>query len=157
VWHERHAETAEARRRLEARVAELRRREDRLNETFIYRRAIDQATYERQRDRLAEEATLAKVEPHDAQLDELDVEGVLAFAEHLLANVARMWAEAALDQKQRLQRVLFRLGSPTAPTDLEPPKRPWCSSGWTRAQLGKQAKCPKRCPAGTTWYAGSVS
>lgn len=110
VWPARHAETAEARRRLETRVAELRRREDQLNETFIYRRAIDQATYERQRDRLAEETTLAKVELHDAQLDELDVEGVLAFAEYVLANVARMWAEASLDQKQRLQRVLFPAG-----------------------------------------------
>jgi site-specific DNA recombinase len=47
---------------------------------------------------------------HDARLDELDVEGVLAFAEHLLLNAARMWAEASLDQKQRLQRVLFPQG-----------------------------------------------
>lgn len=110
VWRERHAKAAEACKRLEARLAELRRRNDQLEEAIIYRRAIDQTTYERQRDKLAEEVALAEMALHDARIDELDVEGVLAFAEHLLVNVARLWAEASSDQKQRLQRVLFPSG-----------------------------------------------
>ena len=36
--------------------------------------------------------------------------GVLAFAEHLLTNAARLWMEASLDQKQRLQSVFFPEG-----------------------------------------------
>ena len=40
----------------------------------------------------------------------MDVEGVLAFAEHLLTNAARLWMEASLDQKQRLQTVFFPEG-----------------------------------------------
>ena len=47
---------------------------------------------------------------HDSRLEELDAEGILAFAEQLLLNVARMWADASSDQKQRLQRVLFPAG-----------------------------------------------
>ena len=35
---------------------------------------------------------------------------VLAFAEHLLLKVPRMWAAASLDQKQRLQQMLFPTG-----------------------------------------------
>lgn len=41
----------------------------------------------------------------DARLGEFAVEGVLAFAEHLMLNIARMWTEASTDQKQRLQLV----------------------------------------------------
>lgn len=70
----------------------------------------DRATYERHRDKLAEEATLVEITLNDARLEELDVEAVLAFAEHLLLNVARKWSEASLDQKQRLQHVLFPAG-----------------------------------------------
>jgi site-specific DNA recombinase len=110
VWQERHAEAAEARTRLDARLTELRRRKDQLDETFIYRHAIDRPTYERQRDKLAEETALAEMARNDARIDELDIEGVLAFAEHLLLNVAPMWSEASLDQKQRLQRTLFPKG-----------------------------------------------
>ena len=40
----------------------------------------------------------------------LDVDGVLAFAEHVLTNGARLWMELGLDQKQRLQQVLFPEG-----------------------------------------------
>ena len=72
--------------------------------------AVDQATYERQRDKLREDVALAKLELHEAELEEMDVEGVLAFAEHLLTNAARLWMEASLDQKQRLQTVFFPAG-----------------------------------------------
>lgn len=107
AWRERHAESAEARRRLEARLTELRDRKTSSTRLFC----IDaSSTYERQRDKLAEETTLAEMAVNEARLDEFDVEGVLAFAEHLLTNVARMWTEASLDQKQRLQSVLFPSG-----------------------------------------------
>nr|ADI23841.1 hypothetical protein [uncultured gamma proteobacterium HF4000_48E10] len=81
-----------------------------MEETFIYQKSIDQATYDRQRDKLREETALVEIELHEARLDELDVEGVLGFAEHLLRNVGRAWLEASLDQRQRLQQVLFQEG-----------------------------------------------
>ena len=37
----------------------------------------------------------------------MDIEAVLTFAEHLLTRVDRMWIKASLDQRQRLQRVLW--------------------------------------------------
>ena len=43
----------------------------------------------------------------DAKLEELDVQGVLAFAEHALTNASRLWVDASLDQKQRFQSVMF--------------------------------------------------
>ena len=40
----------------------------------------------------------------------LDVEGAVAFAEHLLTNSARLWMELGLNQKQQLPQVLFPEG-----------------------------------------------
>ena len=95
---------------IERRVATLGQRLDHVEEAFLYKNTIDQATYERQRDKLREDVALAKIELHEVELEELDVEGVLAFAEHLLTNAARLWMEASLDQKQRLQTVFFPEG-----------------------------------------------
>jgi hypothetical protein len=53
---------------------------DQLEEVFIYKQSIDYATYERHRDRLQEELTIANLELNDARIESLDVEGVLGFA-----------------------------------------------------------------------------
>ena len=45
-----------------------------------------------------------------ARLDEVEVEKVLDFAENLLLNTAEAWQRCSLEQKQRLQQVLFPQG-----------------------------------------------
>src|SRR5262245_54782338 len=71
---------------------------------------IDQRTYEQQRDRLRQEITLIEVQLADVVTDHLDVEGVLAFAEHLLTNAARLRLGLKSDQKRQLQQTLFPEG-----------------------------------------------
>ena len=110
VWKRHEADAIKLRKALEWRGTALQRRLDRLEETFIYKSSIDQATYDRQRDKLREEMALAEIDLYDARLDHLDVEGILGFAGHLLTNAARIWAEASLDQRQRLQQVFFPEG-----------------------------------------------
>jgi hypothetical protein len=44
---------------------------------------------------------------HATELEELDVEGILAFAERVLPSAANLWVQASLDQKHRLQRLFF--------------------------------------------------
>ena len=46
----------------------------------------------------------------DARLDEIDLDGILNFAQYLLKDVGRLWFEASTDQKQRLQQVIFPKG-----------------------------------------------
>ncbi len=41
---------------------------------------------------------------------QLDVEGILGFAEHVLTDAARLWTEVPLEQKQLLQGALFPEG-----------------------------------------------
>jgi site-specific DNA recombinase len=107
VWKSRQAEAVQARRAAQARSDALQRRLNEVDEAFIHEKRIDRATYERQRDRLREDIALAEMDCGDAKLEELDVLGVLAFAEHALTNASRLWLDASLDQKQRFQSVMF--------------------------------------------------
>jgi len=55
--------------------------------------AIDVTTYGRQRDKLREELTLAQIDRHAERIDELDVEGILAFAERILPRASDVWVQ----------------------------------------------------------------
>jgi hypothetical protein len=47
------------------------------------------------------------VSDRSGQLEELDVEGILAFAERILPRAADLWVQASLEQRQRLQQLFF--------------------------------------------------
>ena len=51
--------------------------------------------------------TLARIDRHSGQLEELDVEGILAFAERVLPRDADLWVQASLEQRQRFQQLFF--------------------------------------------------
>jgi hypothetical protein len=93
-----------------ARITLLRRREAALDDAYVFERRVDASTYERQRDMLREEIALVQIELEDARIDVVDIEGLLEFAEHLLANASRLWMEASPNKRQQLQRVLFPEG-----------------------------------------------
>jgi hypothetical protein len=59
---------------------------------------------------LRADIALAEMEFGDAKIDELDIEGVLAYAEAALTDASQLWSNASLDQKQRPQSVLFPEG-----------------------------------------------
>jgi site-specific DNA recombinase len=107
VWTGRQKEVMARRSALEEELRELKRRRDRLVEVYVYQQTISEEIYQEQMFKLSEAQTLAQMRLHDAQEAEVDVQAVLTFAEHLLTRVDRMWIEASLDQRQRLQRVLW--------------------------------------------------
>ena len=80
---------------------------DRLDEAFLFDRSIDIETYDRHAEKLREELTLARMDRHSGQLDELDVEGILAFAERVLPRASDLWVQASLEQRQRFQQLFF--------------------------------------------------
>ena len=110
VWKQKQVESLAQTTALNDQLTDLQERKDKLVEAFVYRKAIDQATYQRQLDKLNEEITLAEMAANDAKLESFDVEAVLNFSEHVILNAARLWMEFSLEQKQRLQRVLFPEG-----------------------------------------------
>ena len=79
-------------------------------EAFLYERTIDIERYDRHRDKLREELTLVQTDRHAAEFEELNVEGILAFAERVLPSASNLWVQTSLNQKQRLQRLFFPEG-----------------------------------------------
>ena len=110
VWKEKQAQNITLNASLRQHLEDLNQRKDRLEETFIYEKAIDRVTYERQLDKLNEQIMLAEMQEREAKLESYDVDAVLNFAEHVILNAARLWTEFSNDQKQRLQKVLFPQG-----------------------------------------------
>ncbi len=110
VWEQRRAEANDRTVAQQRRVSAIQQKMDKLDEAFLYSEAIDVTTYGRQRDKLREELTFARIDHHTDAVDELDVEGLLAFAERILPRASDLWVQASLDYKQRLQELFFPEG-----------------------------------------------
>ena len=110
IWEQRRAEANERTTDQERRVKAIQQKLDRLDEAFLYSESIDLTSYSRQRDKLREELTLAQIDRHTEAVDELDVQGILAFAERILPRASDLWVQASLDYKQRLQALFFPEG-----------------------------------------------
>ena len=110
AWEQRKAEVGTEAADAERQTKAIQQKLDRLDDAFIYAEAIDQDTYERQRDRLRQELTLTQIDKHSVDLEKFDVEGILAFAERVLPRASDLWVQASLNQKQRLQQLFFPEG-----------------------------------------------
>jgi hypothetical protein len=93
VWKDRQIEARRLRRDLESVVRLKQDRLDRVEEAFL--------------DQLRELVALAEIELSEMVIEQLDIDSVLAFAEHVVTNAARLWMELDLVQKRRLQQILF--------------------------------------------------
>ncbi len=110
VWHQRQREAEEFKEVRRKRKIRLEERKQRLVEAFVYQQALDPDTYRREMDRIREEEVMREVELYENRMDELDVEGVLAFAEHVVLNARRLWSEYDPQRRRHLQKVLFPKG-----------------------------------------------
>jgi hypothetical protein len=102
VWEQGRAEAKDRTTEQQRRVSAIQQKLDKLDEAFLYSEAIDVTTYGRQRDKLREALTLAKIDHHAEAVDELDVEGPGVRRTHpaarvrlVGAGVARLQAAAA--------------------------------------------------------------
>ena len=110
VWNRKQANAVALVRTFEKQMDELRERRRKLNDAFVFQQAIDRNDYEQMRNALQEEMAVAELNLGQARVGEVEVEKVLDFAENLLLNTAGAWQQCSLEQKQRLQQVLFPKG-----------------------------------------------
>ena len=110
VWKARkevvRAELVDAERRVKVIQGKL----DRLDEAFLFDRSIDIDVYDRHAEKLRQELTLIRMDRHASEVEELDVEGILAFAERILPRAADLWVQSSLHQRQRFQQLFFPEG-----------------------------------------------
>src|SRR5206468_5011561 len=110
AWREMQGEAKQRIAEIERRQKAIREKLDRLDQAFLFERTIDIDTYDRHRDKLREELTIAQMDRHSSELEEMDVEGILAFAERVLPSASNLWVQSSFAQKQRLQQVFFPEG-----------------------------------------------
>lgn len=91
-------------------IDSLEARLRRLDEAWLFERSIDEATYTEHRDRQRADLTLARLDLHAAQVEEIDVEGILDFAVHALSHSSRLWTAAPVAGRWDLQWGLFPSG-----------------------------------------------
>ena len=91
-------------------AAVIKQKLSRLDEAFLFERSIDIDVYDRHTEKLRQELTLLNIDRHADQVEDLDVEGILAFAERILPRASDLWIQASLEQRQRFQRLFFPEG-----------------------------------------------
>jgi site-specific DNA recombinase len=111
AWQGRKAEVGREADDGECKAKAIQQKLDRLDEVLLFAQSIDIETYERQRDKLRQELTLTQIDRHSVEVEKLDVEGILAFAERVLPRASDLWVQASLNQRQRLQQLFFPEGA----------------------------------------------
>ncbi len=99
AWREMKTDAAQRIAEIERKQKAIREKLDRLDQAFLFERTIDIDTYDRHRDKLREELTLVQMDRHSAELEEIDVEGILAFAERVLPSASNLWVQSSFAQK----------------------------------------------------------
>jgi recombinase-like zinc beta ribbon protein len=107
IWKARKAAVRDEVATAERAAKTIQEKLDRLDEAFLFERSIDINTYDRHAEKLREELTLARIDRHSGQLEELDVEGILAFAERVLPRAADLWVQASLDHDSGSNNYIF--------------------------------------------------
>jgi site-specific DNA recombinase len=110
VWRAKQADAVILARTVERQVDEIKERKHKLLEAMVYQQTITRSEFEEMRVPLDAELIALEENLRQARVCEVEVEKVLSFAEDLLLNVAGVWERFSLDQKQRLQEVLFPQG-----------------------------------------------
>jgi len=110
VWKQAQKQASDEQARLTWRLNGIQKKKDRLVEAHVHEQTIDAKTFRDHMDRLREQEATAKLERYGAELEDLDVGAVLAFAERTLCDLAGSWNRAEPPQKTRLQALLFPSG-----------------------------------------------
>jgi site-specific DNA recombinase len=110
VYRDKYNESLAVREKLERDLKSKREDKWKLNEAYIYRRAITENDFREMKEALEQEILTLEMKVNEARQDEFEIEELLDFSENLLLNAASLWNQSGLEQKQRLQQVLFPEG-----------------------------------------------
>lgn len=115
-------EISETRAAAGRRLLELRKRRDRMVEAFVYDQAVDRATYEAHLQRLDGEIQSVNLELSRTAVERLSIEELIALAKPLLTGSCELWQRAELQEKRRLQALVFPAGIRCSPEVLRTPE-----------------------------------
>ncbi len=106
VWTQRQGDAEELRSVLKRKLGQVELRKTTLVDRWLDGK-VDQSIYEESIGRITAEVESVRSELRGTELEHLDLELVLQFADRIILRPARLWVESSLEQKQRLQKTLF--------------------------------------------------
>lgn len=108
-WEQQHNEQVKVSERIDSEIVILRRRKDILIQKNAEGVLPDEDLKE-QLEAIKTEIMVKEVAKSESRTFELDLEAILAKAERVLVNVANIWLDSNLEDKQRLQALVFPKG-----------------------------------------------
>ena len=92
--------------RIEQDLKSLTERKNRIDELMI-KGIFDEETYKQKSEESRNEILVKQVELNETKIDLNDIEGCLNYCKYFLSNLAKLWANADVNLKQRFQTLLF--------------------------------------------------
>lgn len=137
LWRQRRDEEERQVAAVERARAELRRRRDRLVESFAIERAIDRATYDRLLERLDQEIEQIHFQPLGGEILTPELSDLLSPARPLLSDPCAVWRAADVHAKRRVQALVFPRGADLAAGQLSTPETASIFNAFRLAQVRK--------------------
>ncbi len=109
VWRTRRQDAGAAEAALHKRLQDLERRRGQVVDAYLDRVISEEACRAKQAELDADIAAV-RIELHQAQDDQLDVDALLGFAERLLSKPAALWTDLHPKARIHLQRLVFPTG-----------------------------------------------
>jgi hypothetical protein len=114
VWEQRRAEAKDRTAEQEKRVKVIQQKLDRLDEAFLFAQSIDGTSYERRRDRIREELTLAQIDHHAESPPRKGVKTTNRWLAPVGAPVSLCTGADGLDRYNPARRVRVRRRTPNS-------------------------------------------
>ena len=127
VWKERQGSARTAPSCAETQADGGRDEENHSGGSLARRKGPEQGIYDENIGRLTAEVESVRGELLGTELEAIELERVLDFAERIILRPERLWVESSLDQRQRLQKTLFPNGIDLTGRNLEPTQPPYFS------------------------------
>jgi hypothetical protein len=106
VWKERGEQSKQAVTLASKTLDGFKNDRERLIDAVVENR-ISKEIYEERLERLDEKIAFANIALHDASIEEMEIDTLLAFAERVLSDTSRLWLESDAEQRQSLQGIVF--------------------------------------------------
>jgi site-specific DNA recombinase len=106
TWKEKQSDRIKLEYQLENDLRALLKRKDRIDELLIDRKFDDQ-TYQTKMEELQNEIAVKQLELNEARIELNDIEACINYCKNFLSNIAKLWLNADVNLKQRLQNLIF--------------------------------------------------
>lgn len=109
VWKEKHADKTSQNKKIKAEIQEL----ETIRSSLIRKNATGVLSDEDlapELEKMKNEILAKNVALKDSEIDEIELEEIVNLAENFMSNIAPLWRDTNLDQKQRLQQLVFPEG-----------------------------------------------